>query len=86
MIHPLLEKFRSTLSKINWQNFVVLVLYSAFGIACAGILLLFVGVLIVGHPQPPPHENLGNALITLGTFLIAGIAIYTFRGGGCRKK
>lgn len=53
----------------------------------SGLLIgaLFIGLLIVGPPQPPARETPVNALITLGLFLCAGITIYTFRGG-CKRK
>lgn len=86
MTNPLLEKFRNSLSKINWKKLGNIVYYSAFGLFCAGILFLLVGVIIVGHPSAPAHENPINVLITLGLFLGAGVAIYTFRGGGGKKK
>ncbi len=86
MTNPLLEKFRKSLSKINWKKLGTIVFYSAFGLMCAGILFLFVGLVIVGHPSAPEYENPINALITLGIFLGAGITIYTFRGGGGKKR
>ena len=56
------------------------------GLCAIFIGALFIGLLIVGPPQPPARETPANALITLGVFLAAGLTIYTFRGGGCRKK
>ncbi len=87
MTNPLLEKFRNSLSKINWRKLGIIVLYSVLGLFCAGVLFLFIGLLVVGRPSAPAYEeNPINVLITLGIFLTAGITIYTFRGGGGNKR
>jgi|GEM_PF-5313026 len=87
MTNPLFEKVRTSLSKINWKKLGTVVFYSALGLICAGILFLFIGLLVVGRPSAPEYEeNPINVLITLGIFLTAGITIYTFRGGGGNKR
>jgi uncharacterized membrane protein YbhN (UPF0104 family) len=87
MTNPLFEKIRKSLSKINWRKLGIIVLYSALGLTCAGILFLFIGLLVVGRPSAPAYEeNPINVLATLGIFLTAGIAIYTFRGGGGNNR
>ena len=87
MTNPLLEKFRNSLSKINWRKLGIIVLYSVLGLFCAVVLFLFIGLLVVGRPSAPAYEeNPINVLITLGIFLTAGITIYTFRGGGGNKR
>lgn len=74
------------MNKINWRKLGTIVLYSVLGLFCAGILFLLIGVLAAGRPSTPAHENPLNALLVLGLFLGAGITIYTFRGGGGKKR
>ena len=71
---------------LNWKKIGTVALYVFLSVTSAGMVFLFLGVLYVGHPTAPDYENPRNALITLGIFLVAGVTIYTFRGGGCRKK
>lgn len=86
MKNQLLQKFHSSLSKINWKKLGLTALYIMLGLVSGGILTLLAGVVFVGHPTMPARQNPANMVITLVLFLGAGLAIYTFRGGGRRKK